>query len=115
MKESIVKTKALSFAKEAIDLYKLLIENKEFILSKQFLRSATSIGANINEALAGQTKKDFTAKMSISSKEARETLYWIELLEYSNFINYNYSFLKEKCSELINMLTAIVKTSQKTL
>ncbi len=115
MKESIVKNKAFLFAKEAIDLYKLLIENKEFVLSKQFLRSATSIGANINEALAGQSKKDFTAKMSISSKEARETLYWIELLEYSNFIDYNYSFLKEKCNELINMLTAIVKTSQSKL
>ncbi len=115
MKESIVKTKALSFAKESIDLYKLLLENKEFVLSKQFLRSATSIGANINEALAGQSKKDFTAKMSISSKEARETLYWIELLEYSNFINYDYTILKEKCFELISILTAIVKTSQSQL
>lgn len=83
MKESIVKIKSLEFAKKSIDLYKLLITEKEFILSKQFLRSATSIGANINEALAGISKKDFIAKMSISSKEARETLYWIELIQYS--------------------------------
>lgn len=109
------KNKALAFAKQAIDLYKILLSKNEFILSKQFLRSATSIGANINEALAGQSKKDFTAKMSISSKEARETLYWIELLEYANFINYDYSLLKNNCSELINMLTSIVKTSQNNL
>lgn len=115
MKESIVKNKAFAFAKQSIDLYKILLSKNEFILSKQFLRSATSIGANINEALAGQSKKDFTAKMSISSKEARETLYWIELLEYANFIDYDYSLLKNNCFELTNMLTSIVKTSQNNL
>lgn len=115
MKESIVKNKALSFAKEAINLYKLLFVQNEYVLSKQFLRSATSIGANISEALAGQSKKDFIAKMSIASKEARETLYWIELLEYSNFITYDYNNIKSQCSELIQMLTAIVKTSQQNL
>lgn len=115
MKQSIVKTKSLAFAKQSIDLYKLLIENKEFVLSKQFLRSSTSIGANICEALAGQSKKDFIAKMSISSKEARETLYWIELIEYSNFIIYDNTSLKNNCLELISMLTAIIKTAQKNL
>jgi four helix bundle protein len=113
MKESIVKTKSLAFAKQSIDVYKLLTENKEFVLSKQFLRSSTSIGANVCEALAGQSKKDFTAKMSISSKEARETLYWIELLEYSNFIIYDYTSLKNNCLEIVSILTAIIKTSQK--
>lgn len=66
MKESIVKMKSFEFAKKSIDLYKLLVENKEFVMSKQFLKSATSIGANVNEALAGVSKKDFVAKMSIS-------------------------------------------------
>lgn len=115
MKESLVKTKSLAFAKQSIDLYKLLTENKEFVLSKQFLRSSTSIGANICEALAGQSKKDFIAKMSISSKEARETMYWIELLEYASLIIYDYTSLKNNCLELISMLTAIIKTSQKNL
>ena len=70
-------------------MYKFLIqERKEFVLSKQLLRSGTSIGANVNEALAGVSKKDFVAKMSISSKEARESLYWIELLKYSNVISF---------------------------
>lgn len=83
MKESIIKNKSLEFAKKSIDLYKLLIEDKEYVLSKQFLRSSTSIGANVNEALAGISKRDFTAKMSISSKEARESLYWIaEIFKY---------------------------------
>ena len=81
MKESIVKQKAFEFSLLSIELYKKLIQQNEYVLSKQFVRSATSIGANINEALAGISKKDFTAKMSIASKEARETDYWIQLLK----------------------------------
>lgn len=75
MKRNIVKEKSLQLSFEAINIYKLLIEKNEFILSKQFLRAATSIGANIYEADAGYSKKDFAAKMSIASKEARETNY----------------------------------------
>lgn len=75
MKTNIIQEKSFSFAVKAIKIYKLLQENREFILSKQFLRSATSIGANVEEALAAISRKDFAAKMSISSKEARETLY----------------------------------------
>jgi four helix bundle protein len=112
MKESIVKIKSLEFAKRSIDLYKLLITEKEYILSKQFLRSATSIGANINEALAGISKKDFIAKMSISSKEARETLYWIELIQYSKIIDFDFTEIEVLNNELIKMLTSIVKSSQ---
>ena len=115
MKKSIVKEKAFEFAMMSVDLYKQLLKANEYVLSKQFIRSATSIGANINEALAGQSTRDFIAKMSISSKEARETLYWIELLEYSNFIRYDYSLIKTKANELVRMLTAIVKTSQEGL
>ena len=115
MKKSIVKEKALDFAMMSVDLYKQLLQVNEYVLSKQFIKSATSIGANINEALAGQSKKDFIAKMSISSKEAREVYYWIELLEYGKFINHDYSNIKSKAEELIKMLTSIVKTGQENL
>ena len=115
MKESIVKQKAFDFSIEAIDVYKLLLAQNEYVLSKQFLRAATSIGANVNEALAGFSKKDFAAKMSISSKEARETLYWVELLEYAQFVEYDFQSLKNKTEELIKMLTSIVKTTQQNI
>jgi four helix bundle protein len=71
-----------------------------------------SIGANINEALAGISKKDFTAKMSISSKEARETLYWIKLIQYAKIIDLDFTEIETLNKELIKMLTSIVKTSQ---
>ncbi len=86
MKKSIIKDKSFEFSLLIIELYKILQSKKEFILSKQILRSGTSIGANINEALAGESRADFVHKMAISSKEARETLYWLELLQKSQFI-----------------------------
>jgi four helix bundle protein len=73
--QSIIQKKSFEFALSVIELYKLLIAQNEYVLSKQLLRSGTSIGANVEEASAGQSKKDFIAKMSIASKEARETLY----------------------------------------
>ena len=115
MKESIVKAKAMEFAKLAIDLYKLLIAKNEYVLSKQFLRSATSIGANVSEALAGVSKKDFAYKMSISAKESRETLYWIELIKYYDALEYDFTEIENKNMELIKILTSIVKTSQQNL
>ena len=86
----------------SINLYKKLLANNEYVLSKQFLRSATSIGANIEEANAGYSKKDFSAKMGIASKEARETLYWLKLLEEGNFIEFEFKEIKTDCEELIN-------------
>jgi len=83
MSQSIVREKSFAFALEIISLYKQLQSEKEFVLSKQMLRSGTSIGANIEEALAGQSRRDFLAKMSIASKEARETRYWLVLLQQS--------------------------------
>jgi len=116
MKESVIKTKSFSFALSIIDLYKLLNDKKECVLSKQILRSGTSIGANIEEASAAQTKKDFAYKMSISSKEARETLYWLKLIQYSEIIpDANFDKLYEDVEELIKILTAIVKTTQANL
>ncbi len=116
MKENLVKEKAFEFALLAIPLYKELLKNNEYVLSKQFFRSATSIGANVEEATAGYSKKDFAAKMSISSKEARETLYWIKLIEAGKFVeDYDFTILKEECERLIRILTSIVKTSQSNI
>ncbi|NLL29192.1 MAG: four helix bundle protein [Bacteroidales bacterium] len=115
MKESIVKNKSFEFALQIIELYKVLQEQKEFVLSNQLLRSGTSIGANINEALAGVTKADFAYKMSISSKEARETLYWLQLLDKSQMVKHDFKPFITSCEELVKMLTNIVKTAQKNL
>ncbi len=115
MKESIVQKKSFQFSLKIISLYKQLQQEKEFIISNQILRSGTSIGANIEEALAGQSKKDFTAKMSISSKEARETKYWLRLLKESELTNINVNSLILDIEELIRILTSIVKTSQNNL
>ncbi len=111
--ENIVKEKSFTFSLQIIKLYKKLIHEREYIISKQLLRSATSIGANIEEADAGYSKKDFTAKMSIASKEARETKYWLRLLKYGELTSLNVDNYIETNEELIKLLTAIVKTSQK--
>ncbi|HLP55893.1 MAG TPA: four helix bundle protein [Fluviicola sp.] len=112
MKENLVLDKSYDFALKSMELYKLLLSKNEFVLSKQFFRSATSIGANVQEASAAYSKRDFAAKMSISSKEARETLYWIKLIEAGDFVNYDFSELKAESERLIRILTSIVKTAQ---
>ena len=99
-----------------IRLYKELCVNNEYVVSRQLLRSGTSIGANVEEATAAQIKKDFISKMSIASKEARETRYWLRLLKDSNICSrINYTEAINESDELIKILTAIVKTSQKNL
>jgi len=112
MKKSIVQEKAFYFALLSLGISKLLRENKEWVFANQFLKSSTSIGANINEALASYSRKEFAAKMSIASKEARETLYWIELMDQGKLMKYDFTLVKEKASELVKMLTSIVKTTQ---
>jgi four helix bundle protein len=104
--------KSFDFAIEIINLYKMLIENKEYILSKQLLRSATSIGANVEEGVGGFSKNDFTHKMGIALKEARESSYWLRLLDKSQIVKYDFKPHILKSEELVNILTAIVKTSQ---
>lgn len=111
-KENIIQLKSFDFSMEIIKFYKHYLDSNEYILSKQLVRCGTSIGANIEEASAAQTKKDFIAKMSISSKEARETRYWLKLFSRSGIIKYNYTSLLKKIEDIINILTAIVKTSQ---
>ena len=113
MKESIVRDKSMCFAIRIVRCYKYLVEEKrEFILSKQLLRCGTSIGANVKEALRGQSRPDFTAKMSISLKEASECEYWIELLKNTEFIpQESAQSLLDDCQELIKILTSIVKST----
>ena len=116
MKESIVKDKSKEFALRMINLYKFLTTtavDKEFVLSKQALRSGTSIGANVKEALRGQSRPDFRAKMAIALKEASETEYWIELLYESDYIDEpSYISIINDNRELIKILTRIVKNTE---
>ena len=112
--ESIIAKKAYAFAIDVVKLYKKLIaDNKEFVLSKQLLRSGTSIGANINEAVSGQSKRDFVHKLSIALKEARETSYWLNLLRDSDFINQaSFEDTDKKCTEIIKILSSIILTTK---
>lgn len=107
-----IEQKSFEFALEIIETYKTMVGKKEFVISKQLLRSGTSIGANIQEAQAAFSKKDFAAKMSISSKEARETKDWLFLSKYGKLTDVPVDSLLDKNEELIRMLTSIVKTSQ---
>jgi four helix bundle protein len=112
-KENIVDEKSYSFALKVISVCKAMQDQKEYTLSKQLLKSGTSIGANIAEASAAQSRNDFIAKMSISSKEARETHYWLRLLKDSDlFRDIDFSSMLRDCEELIRIITSIVKTSQ---
>lgn len=103
------------FSLQIIDLYKVLLAKSEYVLSKQLLRSGTSIGANVEEATAAQTKKDFITKMSIASKEARETRYWLRLLDKSRLVDVEYTICLKSIEHIINVLTKIVKTSQESI
>ncbi|MCD6197632.1 MAG: four helix bundle protein [Deltaproteobacteria bacterium] len=114
-KPNLIKDKSYQFALRIIFLYRQMQGQNEYVLSKQLLRAGTSIGANVEEASAAQSRKDFAAKMAISSKEARETHYWLRLIRDSQLcMNIDVGPLIEDCEELIRMLTAIVKTTQKS-
>lgn len=115
MKENVIEKLSIQFALDIIKLYQLMIKQNEYVLSKQLLRSGTSIGANIQEAQAAQTKPDFTYKMSIASKEARESKYWLMLIQKSQIIEVDLKELNEQVENIVNVLTKIVKTSQESL
>lgn len=102
---------SFDFSLQIIELYKILVEKKEFVLSRQLLKSGTSIGANIEEATAAQSKKDFISKMSIASKEARETRYWLRLLDKSKLVELDYTPYLDAIGHIVNIITKIVKTS----
>jgi four helix bundle protein len=107
---SIIQQKSFAFALEIVLLYRKLISQREYVLSKQLLESGTSIGANVEEATAGASRKDFRAKMSIALKEARETRYWLRLLQESDLAVVDVANELTHVQELIRILTSIVKT-----
>lgn len=112
MKDNIIQKKSYDFALLIIALYLKLRNNNEFVMSKQLLRSGTSIGANVEEAQAGQSRADFISKMSIASKEARETSYWLRLLRDSNILDEtDVTLLLAESDAIIKILTSIVKTT----
>ena len=111
-KKNIILERSFDFALSIIHLCKTLKEKREYVLSEQLLKSGTSIGANVEESTAAQSRKDFISKMTLASKEARETKYWLRLLDRSQVIEYNYQYLLREADEIISILTAIVKTTQ---
>nr|WP_320117759.1 four helix bundle protein [uncultured Marinifilum sp.] len=117
MKQNIVQDKSYQFSIRIINLYKFLRKDKnEYVLSKQILRCGTSIGANIEEAIGGFSKKDFIAKMQISYKEARETHYWLRLLNDTEFIDDNmFQSLIQDCEEVLKLLSKILETSKNNM
>ena len=114
MKENVIQMKSFAFAIRIVKAYKFLqSEKKEYVLSKQLIRSGTSIGANVEEAIGGQSKKDFIAKISIAYKEARETKYWIRLLEATNILEeIEAKTLLDDTEELCKILSSILVTSK---
>jgi len=114
MKENIVRDKSFNFAVRIVNLSKYLVDQKrEFILSKQILRSGTAIGALVRESEQAESKADFIHKLSISLKEANETDYWLDLLYKTDYLTeQEYQSIKIDIIELIKLLTAIIKTSK---
>lgn len=112
MKDNVVQVKSYRFALRIVKLYMFLKrEKKEYDLSRQVLRSGTSVGANIEEAIGGQSEKDFLSKMSIAYKECRETHYWLRLLHDSGFISENEkTSLIDDCEELLKIIGKIQTT-----
>jgi len=115
-KDNVILDKSFVFAVNIVKLYQYLCDNKkEYVLSKQLLRCGTSIGANVNEAQAAQSSNDFIAKISIASKEARECQYWLNLLLETGFLSLSEertSIVQREITEIIKLLTSIVKTMQ---
>jgi four helix bundle protein len=114
MSESIIKNKSFDFAVRVVNLHKILIaERKEFIMSKQLMRSGTSIGANVREAINGQSKADFIHKFSIAQKECDENIYWLELLKETKYINEDeFISMSNDAIELLKIIRSIIITSK---
>ncbi|HEX9371292.1 MAG TPA: four helix bundle protein [Roseiflexaceae bacterium] len=115
MAESIIQQKSFTFALAVVRLYQRIVAQHEYVLSKQLLRSGTSIGANVEEALAGITRKDFRTKMATALKEARETRYWLRLLLLSDLVDVDMTDELSQIQEIILILTSIVKTTSENL
>ncbi len=112
--DNIIVEKSKAFALRTIKLYQYLCnEKKEFVLSKQLLRCGTSIGANVKEAIRGQSKADFYAKLNIALKETSETEYWLELLNESGYVEAShFNSIYADCQELLKILVSITKTQK---
>ena len=113
MKNNLIADKTYSFAIRIVELSKKLNIQNEYILSKQILKSGTSIGANVEETIGGISKREFRAKMSISSKEARETKYWLRLLKDTQYISIDeFEELNSKLTAILKILFRIVESSK---
>ncbi len=114
MNNKKIDERTFDFALEIIELYKFLNSKNEYILSKQLLRCGTSVGANVEEVQAAQSRKDFISKMSIASKEARESKYWIRLLDKSNYLDgfEQKDYLMSEVTAITNIITKIVKSTK---
>ncbi len=114
MKENVVKNKSFELAIRIVNLYRFLCEQKqEYVLSKQLLRSGTSVGANIREAEHAQSKADFIHKMSIAQKEINESIYWLELLKATHYLQEEqFNSINQDAEEIIKLITSIIKTSK---
>jgi four helix bundle protein len=114
--ENVIREKSFAFAVRIVNMYRHLTERRrEFVLSKQALRSGTSIGANVEEAIGGQSRADFISKLNIAYKEARETSYWIRLLQETNYLDQaEASSLLSDAEELLRIIGSILKTSKPT-
>lgn len=114
MKKNIVKDKSFGFAIRIVRLYQFLIsEKKEYVLSKQLLRSSTSVGAMVREAEHAETKKDFIHKMAIAQKEINESIYWLELLKETEYLTeVEFESLNFDAIEIIKLITAILKSTK---
>jgi four helix bundle protein len=112
-KDNIIVQKSYAFALQIVQLYKSLVEKKEFVLSKQILRCGTSIGANVHEAIGSESKKDFIHKLGIALKESRETSYWLNLLKDSEYISKDeFNKLSNLCDEIVRILNSIILTTK---
>ncbi len=109
--ENIIESKSFDFAVRTVNLYKYLaFEKQEYVLSKQLLKSGTSIGANVSEAQKAQTKADFNSKMNVSLKEANETYYWLRLLSKTDYLSQSeFDSIEKDIKEIIAILTSICK------
>ncbi|MFN4932197.1 MAG: four helix bundle protein [Bacteroidota bacterium] len=110
---NIVQNKSYNFALNVVLIYKKLHQQNEFVLSRQLVRSATSIGANIEEGIQAQSKPDFIHKFSIAQKESYEALYWLRLMEDAKYLkSEEVNPLKKQCLELQKLITSIIKTTK---
>lgn len=115
MSENIVKTKSFELAVRDVNFYKYIVaEKKEFIMSKQFLRFITSVGANVREAVNAQSKPDFIHKLAIAQKECDESMYWLEVLNVTDYISENeFKSMHEQSNEVLKIIRSIIITSKK--